>query len=63
MGKAISSGSPTPMSMRSYVRLGFFGGLFGALDFLELVDGSGLAVLIAADALGEEFLDVWIAHG
>ena len=38
------------------------GGLFGALDLLKLVDGGGFAVLIAADALGEEFLDVGIAH-
>ena len=37
--------------------------LFGALDLLKLIDCGGFTVLIATDALGEEFLNIWIAHG
>ena len=40
------------------VWLRFFSCLLGALDLLKLIDGSGFAVLIAADALSEEFLDI-----
>jgi hypothetical protein len=36
---------------------------FGALDLLELVDGGGLAVLGAADAVGEQTLEVGVGPG
>ena len=35
----------------------------GPLDLLELVDGGRLAVLGAADAVGEELLEVGVGHG
>jgi hypothetical protein len=38
------------------------GRALGALDLLELVNGGGFPVVLAADALGEQFLDVRLAH-
>ena len=35
----------------------------GALDLFELVDRGAFAVVCAADAFGEEFLEVGVAHG
>ena len=45
------------------VRLGLLGGSLGALDLLELIDRGRLAVIDAADAFGEELLDVRVGHG
>jgi hypothetical protein len=44
------------------VGVGGAGGGFGALDFLEFIDGGGLAVVRAADAVGEELLEE-VGHG
>src|SRR3954467_8487033 len=38
------------------------GGALGAFDFFELIDGGGLAVLLPADAVGEEILNVRVRH-
>ena len=45
--------------------LGMFGqGLaFRPLDLFELIDLAALAVVGAADAVGEELLEIGIAHG
>ena len=62
-GNAISSGSPTPMSISSAPGCAARRGALGALDLLELVNLGALAVHPPADAVGEEVLDVRIAHG
>ena len=34
----------------------------GALDLLELVDLGSFAVVDATDSIGEQFLEIWVAH-
>jgi hypothetical protein len=41
-----------------HIWLGLLRGFLGPFDLLKLLDGGGFAVLIAADTLSKEFLDV-----
>ncbi|KAF5046880.1 hypothetical protein DSECCO2_466150 [anaerobic digester metagenome] len=46
-----------------HVGMGGQSGLLGSLDLLELVQDRVLAELVAADAVGEELLDIAFVHG